>query len=905
MATQTKRTARHGAGRSRRRALVAAGMAGSLAAATGLMITSMAVANAAVSTGAWYNLVANNSGKCVDAAAAATANGTAVDQYTCNGTTAQEWQFEPAADPGYYVIVNENGSQPAIDIAGPSTSSGALVHLWSNGGWSSQEWQPVAESSGRYHLVNHYSGLCLDVPSASTADSAQLDQYTCNGTAAQSFALNPVGGTTPPPTTPPTTPPPPPPPGSTSATSTIQAEGYSSQSGTQTETTTDTGGGQDVGYIANGDWLGYTALDFGNGLTSVTARLASGASTGGTIQVHLDSLTGPTVATITASPTGGWQTWTSTTAAMTSTSGVHDVYLGFSGSSGDFVNINWFTFGTSSTGGGMTNPDLGPNVKIFDPSMSTSSIQSTINSVYSSQQTNQFGTQRYALLFKPGTYNGLNVPVGFYTQVAGLGLQPTAVSLTGGRGIYVDAAWSGGNATQNFWRSVENLSDTPNNGQLEWAVSQAAPFRRIDVHGSMILDDNTSGNSSSNWSSGGFVADTRVSGQINSGTQQQFLTQDTQMGSWAGSNWNMVFVGDRGAPGQSFPTYTNVGQTPTVREKPFLYVDSAGAYNVFVPGMRANAVGPSWTSGSTAGTSLPISSFYVVKSGDNASTINAALASGKNLLVTPGVYHLNAALNITRANTIVLGLGLATFVPDNGVTAITTADVDGIDIAGLIISAGTTNSSALVQIGPSGASANHAANPIMLHDVFLRVGGDVAGKATQGLVVNSPNTVLSDLWIWRADHGSGVGWTTNPAANGLVVNGANVTAYGLFVEHFQQYQTLWNGNGGRTYFYQSEMPYDVPNNASWTPGGENGYPSYKVANGVTSHQAWGVGVYCYFSTNSAVYADRAIETPSSGTTFHDMVTVALGGVGSIIHIINNNGAQVSNSSTVAYLTTGP
>jgi len=720
-----------------------------------VLVTHLGAAHAAVPTTGWNTVVANNSGKCVDARSAATANGTAVQQYTCNGSTAQQWGFRTAPTAGYVVIVNANSPSPAVDIAGPSTADNAVAHLWANGAYTSQQWQAVQESSGRYHFVNLYSGKCLDVPSASTADSVQLAQYTCNGTAAQSFAVTPVGGSTP-----------------------------------------------------------------------------------------------------TTTPAG-------------------------------------------------TNPDLGPNVKIFDPSMATSTIQSTINSVYGSQQTNQFGTQRYALLFKPGTYNGLSVPVGFYTQVAGLGLQPTAVSLTGGRGIYADAAWFSGNATQNFWRGVENLSDTPSNGQLEWAVSQAAPFRRVDVHGNMYLADNTSGNNSSNWASGGFIADSRVSGQIDSGPQQQFLTQDTAMGSWAGSNWNMVFVGDTGAPGQSFPTYTNVSQTPTVREKPFLYVDSSGLYNVFVPAMRTNASGPSWTSGSTAGSSLPISSFYVVKAGDTSATINAALSSGKNLLVTPGVYHLSAALTVTRANTVILGLGMATFVPDNGAAAITTADVDGIDIAGLIISAGTTNSNVLVQIGPAGSSGNHSANPIVLHDVFFRVGGDAVGRATQSLVINSPNTIGSHLWIWRADHGSGVGWTTNTAANGLVVNGANVTMYGLFVEHYQQYQTLWNGNGGRTYFYQSEMPYDVPDNASWTPGGEAGYPSYKVANSVTSHQAWGVGVYCYFNTNSAVYADRAIEVPTSGTTFHDMVTVALGGVGSIVHIINNNGGQVANWNTTSYLTTGP
>lgn len=131
------------------------------------------------------------------------------------------------------------------------------------------------------------------------------------------------------------------------------------------------------------------------------------------------------------------------------------------------------------TGPGGTAPDLGPNVHLFDPSMSMSLIQSTINSVYSAQQTNQFGTRRDAVLFKPGTYN-VDIPEGFNTQVAGLGLSPDSVSITGG-GIHVDAAWSGGNATQNFWREAENFSVTPSSGTVEWAVSQADPFRRIDV----------------------------------------------------------------------------------------------------------------------------------------------------------------------------------------------------------------------------------------------------------------------------------------------------------------------------------------------------------------------------------------------------------------------------------------
>jgi len=547
---------------------------------------------------------------------------------------------------------------------------------------------------------------------------------------------------------------------------------------------------------------------------------------------------------------------------------------------------------------GTGNPDLGPNVSVFDPSMSSATIQSKLTSVFNQQVTNQFGTQRYALLFKPGTYN-VDANVGFYTQVAGLGLTPDAVNINGA--VHAEADWFQGNATQNFWRSAENLSVTPSGGSDRWAVSQAAPYRRMHVRGNLILDDG-------GWSSGGFISDTKVDGQIQSGSQQQFLTRNSQMGSWSGSNWNMVFVGDQGAPGNSFPSPpdTAIATTPVVREKPFLYVDSAGNYQVFVPALRSNTSGTSWASGTTAGESLPISTFYVVKSGDTAATMNAALAAGKNLLVTPGVYHLNQTLNVTRANTVILGLGLATLIPDNGITAMTTADVDGLKLAGLLFDAGTTNSQFLAQIGPVGSSASHAANPTTLSDVFFRVGGAGVGKATVSLQINSSDVIGDHSWIWRADHGSGVGWTTNTAQNGLIVNGNNVTFYGLFVEHYQQYQTIWNGNGGRTYFYQNEMPYDPPNQASYMNGSTQGWAAYKVAASVTTHEAWGLGSYCYFSANSSVVNARAFEVPvTSGVKFHNMVTVSLGGVGTISRVINNTGDAVNSGHQVTDLVSDP
>lgn len=543
--------------------------------------------------------------------------------------------------------------------------------------------------------------------------------------------------------------------------------------------------------------------------------------------------------------------------------------------------------------------DLGPNVVVFDPSMPSATIQSRLDSIFRQQETNQFGNQRYAVMFKPGTYSN-DVNVGFYTQVLGLGQSPDSVTINGA--VHAEADWfPPNNATQNFWRGAENLSVNPTGGTDRWAVSQAAPYRRMHVRGNLALDDG-------GWASGGFMADTKIDGQVRSGTQQQWITRNSTLGGWTGSNWNMVFVGSQGVPATSFPNppYTTVNQTPVVREKPFLYVDGNGAYQVFVPAVRTNASGTTWAGGNASGTSIGMDKFFVVKAGTTAAQINAALAEGKNLLVTPGVYHLDQTLKVTRPDTVVLGLGLATFIPDNGVTAMTVADVDGVKVAGVLFDAGTTNSATLMEVGPAGSSASHAANPTSLHDVFFRVGGAAVGRATTSLVVNSDHVIGDHMWIWRGDHGSGIGWNSNKADTGLVVNGDDVTMYGLFVEHYQKHQTIWNGNGGRTYFYQNEMPYDVPDQASWMNGSTQGYAAYKVADSVTSHQAYGLGSYCFFSSNPGVTAEHAFEVPNNpNVRLQSMVTVSLGGTGTIRHVVNGRGGPSNSSSNVANLVSQP
>jgi type 1 glutamine amidotransferase len=136
----------------------------------------------------WYSIVNKNSAKCVDAKGAGTVSGTVIQQYACNATAAQQYQFVPTT--GGFVRINSRGnSAQALDVAGVSTADNAKIQTWAYGGGTNQQWQPVAETGGSYHLVNRNSGKCLDVPAASTADSVQLVQYTCNGTAAQSFKL--------------------------------------------------------------------------------------------------------------------------------------------------------------------------------------------------------------------------------------------------------------------------------------------------------------------------------------------------------------------------------------------------------------------------------------------------------------------------------------------------------------------------------------------------------------------------------------------------------------------------------------------------------------------------------------------------------------------------------------------
>jgi hypothetical protein len=587
----------------------------------------------------------------------------------------------------------------------------------------------------------------------------------------------------------------------------------------------------------------------------------------------------------------------------------------------------------SSHGG---SQDLGPNVTVFDPSTPVSEIQAKLDATYAKQVDNEMGTARYAYYFKPGTYGTADQPlqfkVGYYTEIAGLGANPGDVVINGKVEVYNRCLENGGTsnclALVNFWRTLSNLSINVNGKGQDgcrgsanfWAVSQAVSLRRINVTGGnlSLMDYCTAG---PQYASGGFIADSKA-GTIVNGSQQQWLTRNSEVGSWSNGVWNQVFSGVVGAPDDSAfpnPPYTTLATTPVSREKPYLFVDAKGKYNVRVPSAAKNTSGVSWNNGQTAGRTIPLSDFYVAKPGDSVAKINLALLAGKNLLLTPGMYDIARSIEVRWPNQVVLGIGHATLTAVNGATPLELADVPGIIVAGVTIDAGLQESDVLLRVGKehNWLRFSDPKNPTTLNDVYFRVGGPHIGKTDTALEVNSDNVLIDHTWVWRADHGvegftGGVNgdnqrWVTNTGRYGAVINGDNVTATGLFVEHFQKYNTVWNGERGTTILYQNELPYDPPTQADWMNGSVEGYAAYKINNKVKYHNLYGGGVYVFNQNNPTIHTENGFEVPSTpGVQLHHIMTVNLS-AGIIDHVVNGVGdpADTTKIGVPIYLAAYP
>ncbi|HEV2783469.1 MAG TPA: hypothetical protein VGX25_29135 [Actinophytocola sp.] len=557
-------------------------------------------------------------------------------------------------------------------------------------------------------------------------------------------------------------------------------------------------------------------------------------------------------------------------------------------------------------------PALGANVTVFDPGMAVGEIQAILDAAHARQVDDEMGSARQAFLFKPGTYGTaerpLQIKVGYYTEIAGLGASPTDVVINGKVEVYNRCLEGGGTsnclALVNFWRTLSNLSlnidaagqDACRASANFWAVSQAVSMRRLNIGGGTLslMDYCTAG---PQFASGGFIADSRLPATIN-GSQQQWLTRNSEIGGWSNGVWNQVFAGVVGAPDDAAfpsPPYTTLDTTPVSREKPYLFVDARGRYHVRVPAARTSTRGISWADGPTPGRTLPLTDFFVATPSDPVRLINSQLARGKHLLLTPGVYDIARSIEVRRPDTVVLGLGHPTLTAVNGATPLDVADVSGVVVAGVTIDAGPAESPVLLRVGRKhGRGHSSAHDPTTLSDVYFRVGGPHIGKADTALEVNSDNVLIDHTWVWRADHGiDGLTdterWNTNIGRYGAVINGDNVTATGLFVEHFQRYNTVWNGQAGTTVLYQNELPYDPPTQADWMNGTVEGFAGYKVGERVRTHTLYGGGVYVFNRNNPAIHTENGFEVPDTpGVRLHHIMTVNLS-AGTIDHVVNGVG----------------
>lgn len=607
---------------------------------------------------------------------------------------------------------------------------------------------------------------------------------------------------------------------------------------------------------------------------------------------------------------------------------------------------------------------FGKNMIFIAPTDDATKINTVVQDIFKLQNNSeeaQFTTRHYAIYYKPGDYTNTEcIPVGFYTHIGGLGKTPYDVKLNNIEvpayldmirepgGNYTDEnqeKWR--NATCNFWRSAENLSvvgtgdatvaakvtegKSINNyypSKFNWGVAQAAPLRRVYSTRDVNYDW------SNGWASGGYVADCYFEGSAQSTSQQQFFTRNSVIkGKANGTSLNNFFIGtdSQSLPNASNATAllngngfsdwnqsnngssgitTNITNTPESKEKPFLFLDD-GEYKVFVPSLRKNTQGVSWSKDSMGeGKVMSLDEFYIADENDTAKEINKQLEDGKNIFFTPGQYHAEETIKVNNKNTIVLGTGMATIVADNENAAMEVADKDGITVSGLVFDAGK-KSEYLLKVGDKDSKKDHKDDPMLLQDLFFRVGGTTTETTTasNAIVINSNDVISDHFWIWRADHGAGVDWEGTRSDYGLIVNGDRVHVYGLFDEHFNKNDVLWNGEYGETYFLQNEKCYDPISQEAWMSheGLVNGYSAYKVSNKVKHHYAVGFGIYNVFintgknrdSKDVQIQLDNPIEVPNAEDVLIENACTqtfakADGALQKFNYIINNVGESVSS-----------
>lgn len=606
-------------------------------------------------------------------------------------------------------------------------------------------------------------------------------------------------------------------------------------------------------------------------------------------------------------------------------------------------------------------PAWGQNVHVFDATSDAQALEQQIAELLANVnplsdgsddgQNGHFSDERHALLFKPGDYD-IDVQVGYYTQVLGLGASPSEVTFKGGTkgyGPYVLALDQrssdddGTGSLNTFWRSVENVKIQTSNAY--WAVSQAAPMRRIEVDGTLwFFDSLTSG---CNFASGGFAADIYVKDSTTPGSQQQFCLRNcTFGGDVSRCAWSLVQCGcDNALATTSCDDYLvyNQPRTKIIAEKPYITVvqrpvygdngqdtgDTEDAYLLHVPRLKKDSAGVSFAPSDDAVAAkdlvadsddvIPFEYVFYADAdalgvGSVATSIQAQLDAGYSIVFAPGTFQLEQTLEIKTNDQVLLGIGMATLKPpaDGSPCLRVASDVEGVRIAGLTLQSSKlddgsfTGSTLLDWCATSNDSSS--ANPGVLSDIFARVGGpDKTDRYSVGvdimLRIAARDVIADNLWLWRADHsaladgeqpqeGQVFHLVTSgefPCNTAIQVSGDNVSIYGLACEHTIQNITQWSGNHGTVLFYQCELPYDVTQAAFGDPG----YAGYIVDDSVETHTAAGVGIYSYFRDYDVLVKSAFLGSADTSQRMYHTFTRFLNksGKGGIENVINDQGGS--------------
>jgi hypothetical protein len=547
------------------------------------------------------------------------------------------------------------------------------------------------------------------------------------------------------------------------------------------------------------------------------------------------------------------------------------------------------------------------NVYFFSPT--DTNIQSDIYEVFSKQggikpeNNGQFSMFNYALLFMPGTYNNIDIPIGYYTHVAGLGRKISDVVLDG-NGPHVDNSSDNYmvGSLNNFWRSCENMTvnnpsdGNTNKGILIWSVSQAASMRSVQINGDLQLfavEEDKGG-----YASGGYVSNVKAN-DVMSGSQQQFICRNLSINSFKSPLWNQVLVGcDLDIPAVecclkegSAKTLLVVDKTPVISEKPYLVAtDPTKKYvlSIIKPPRVINSSGFLQTpvNGSIE---IKEDGYFIATPGTTSSIINKQLSNNKDIIFCPGIYNLDDTLILKGQ--LLFGLGIPRIISNSKKDIVSGYG----DICGIIFEAaeGSNNTTILVNMNQN--------NPSNLWDVYCRVGGGLdetkSYSADKMLYVGGKDSIVDNCWCWVADHYASsnyTGWDKAACSVGVHIDGDNVVCYGMFAEHNHDVNLYWSGDFGEMYMFQSEFNYFPESKKSF-----NNSVSYHVDTSVTKHTIRGAGAYCFFPCSSSsktdIYALAGFMFPSSDVVdYKTIFTVYLNGYGGINNVIVDENGKGDN-----------